>query len=102
MPVMPDAAILAPSSHDQAHTTARAYALRLGASGRREVSDKLWHALAKSECDQPKTGDGDCEKEVAGNEFITCPHDRTPLFDQNLDRYAEPSIHRAARRHLLG
>jgi hypothetical protein len=101
MPVMPDAAILAAGSHDQAHTTARAYALRRGESGRREVSDKLRHALAESECDQPNTGNGDCEKETVGNEFITCPHDRTPLFDQNIDHYAEPSIHRAARTHLL-
>jgi hypothetical protein len=49
MPVVPDAALLAPGSHDQAHTTARAYALRQGASGRREVSNKLWHALDESE-----------------------------------------------------
>jgi hypothetical protein len=37
MPIMPDAALLAPGSHDQAHKTARAFALRLGASGRGPV-----------------------------------------------------------------
>jgi hypothetical protein len=28
------------------------------------VSDKLWRALAESECENPKTGNGDCEKET--------------------------------------
>jgi hypothetical protein len=53
----------------QARTTARAYTL--SASGRREVSDKLWHALDESEYEQSKTGNGDCEEETVGNEFIT-------------------------------
>ena len=102
MPVIQERAMRAARAHEQADGSARDHALGVGASGRREVSDRLWHALAESECEQPKTGNGDCEKETVGNEFITCPHDRTPLFDQNIDRYAEPSIHRAARTHLLG
>ena len=48
----------------------------------RAERDKLWRALAESECEHPKAGNGDCEKETVGNEFITCPHDRTPVrFD---------------------
>jgi hypothetical protein len=35
------------------------------------VSDKLRRALAESECEQPKTGNGDYEEETVGNEFIT-------------------------------
>ena len=45
--------------------------LRLGASGRGEVSDKLGHALAESDYEQSKSGNGDCEEETVGNEFIT-------------------------------
>jgi hypothetical protein len=41
------------------------------------------YSLAENECrEQPKTGNGDCEKETVGDEFIKRPHDRTPLFDQ--------------------
>jgi hypothetical protein len=54
----------------------------LRASGRREPSNKSRHALAECECDQSKAGNGDCEKETVGNQFITRPHDRTSLFDQ--------------------
>jgi hypothetical protein len=47
------------------------------------VSDKLRRASAKNECcEQSNTGRGDCDKETVGNEIITRPHDRTPLFDQ--------------------
>jgi hypothetical protein len=38
--------------------------LRLGASGRGEVSDKLGHALAESDYEQSKSGNGDCEEET--------------------------------------
>jgi hypothetical protein len=81
MPVMQNAALQAARAHGEADDGARHRALRLDASGRREVSDKLCHALAESECDQPKTGNSDCKKETVGNEFITRPHNRTPLFD---------------------
>lgn len=83
MPVMQEGSIRTARPHDQADTRARDHALRLGASGRREVSDKLRRASAKNECcEQSNTGSGDCEKETVGNEIITRPHDRTPLFDQ--------------------
>src|SRR5258708_19445457 len=98
MPVVQERAILAARAHDQAHPRARDHALRLGASGRREVSEKLWHALDESEYEHSNTGNGDCEEEAVGNEFITCPHDRTPLFDRNITSYPNPSIH-AARTH---
>jgi hypothetical protein len=40
---------------------------------------------AKNECcEQSNTGSGDYEKETVGNEIITRPHDRTPLFDQRI------------------
>jgi hypothetical protein len=37
------------------------------------VSDKLWHALDESEYElkQSNTGNGDCEEETVGSEFIT-------------------------------
>jgi len=40
MPIMPDAARLA-AGRMKAHTTARAFTLRLGASGRREMTGYL-------------------------------------------------------------
>ena len=89
MPVMQARTIRAARAHDQANAGAGDHALRLGASGRREVSDKLWPALAESECEQPKTGSGDREKETVGNEFITRPHDRTPLFDQCIRTFSD-------------
>jgi hypothetical protein len=82
--------IRAARAHDQADGDARDHALRLVASGRREVSDKLCRALAENECcEQPKTGSSDCEKETVGNEFITRPHDRTPLFDQCIRTFSD-------------
>jgi hypothetical protein len=60
-----------------------------GCIRRGEVCDTLWHALAESEYEQPKTGSGDCEKETVGNEFITRPHDRTPLFDQCIRTFSD-------------
>jgi len=66
MPVVQERAIRAARAHDQADDGARDDALRLGASGRREVSDKLWHALDESEYEQSKTGNGDCEQETVG------------------------------------
>jgi hypothetical protein len=53
------------------------------------VRDKLWRALAESECEHPKAGNGDCEKETVGNEFIKRPHDRTPLFDQCIRTFSD-------------
>jgi hypothetical protein len=49
------------------------YALRLGPSGRREVSDKFCHALdeREREREQSKTGSGDCEEETVRNDLIT-------------------------------
>jgi hypothetical protein len=35
------------------------------------VSDKVGQALAESDYEQSKTGNGDCEEETVGNEFIT-------------------------------
>ena len=101
MPVIQERAMRAARAHEQADGSARDHALGVGASGRREVSEKLWHALDESEYEHSNTGNGDCEEEAVGNEFITCPHDRTPLFDRNIDCHAEPSIHRAARTHQL-
>jgi hypothetical protein len=83
MPFVQEGAIRAARAYDQAHSGAPDHALRQGASGRREVSDELCHALAENErCEQPKTGSSDCEKETVGYKFITRPHDRTPWFDQ--------------------
>jgi hypothetical protein len=59
MPVMQEGPIRAARARDQTDPRARDHALRLGASGRGEVSDKLRRALAESECEQPKTGNGD-------------------------------------------
>jgi len=39
--------------------------------------------LADKECrEYPKSGNGDCDKENPGNDFMPWPHDRTPLFNQ--------------------
>ena len=40
--------------------------------------------LYESEHEHSKPGKDDRDEETVGNEFITCPHDRTPLFDQNV------------------
>ena len=45
--------------------------------------------LAESECEHPKAGNGDCEKETVVDVFITCPHDRTPLFDQRIRTFSD-------------
>jgi hypothetical protein len=42
----------------------------LGASGRREVSEKLWHALDESEYEHSNTGHGDCEEEAVSSELV--------------------------------
>ena len=48
------------------------------------------YSLAENECrEQPKTGNGDCEKETVGDEFIKRPHDRTPLFDQCIRTFSD-------------
>jgi hypothetical protein len=61
------------------------------------VRDTLWRALAESECEHPKAGNGDREKETVRNEFITCPHDRTPLFDQCIRTFRVNSSIRGER-----
>jgi len=71
MPVIQERAMRAARAHEQADGSARDHALGVGASGRREVSEKLWHALDESEYEQSNTGNGDCEEEAVGNEFIT-------------------------------
>jgi hypothetical protein len=45
---------------------------------------------AEGECDHPKTGNGDREKETGSNEPMKRPHDRTPLFDQTIDCSLRP------------
>jgi hypothetical protein len=45
-------------------------------------SDKLWHALAESQCEQSNTGNGDSEQEAVGNDLIT--HDGTYKSVQRL------------------
>ena len=71
MPVLQKGAMRAARSHDQADARAGDRGLCLGASGRGEVSDKLGHGLAESDYEQSKSGNGDCEEETVGNEFIT-------------------------------
>jgi len=71
MPVIQERAMRAARAHEQADGSARDHALGVGASGRREVSEKLWHALDESEYEHSNTGNGDCEEETVGNEFVT-------------------------------
>jgi hypothetical protein len=82
MPIVQEGEAGTARAHDQAHARAGDNALRLGAPELGEVTDRLCHALAKSECcEQPNTCNCDCKKETVGKELITCPHDRTPLPD---------------------
>jgi hypothetical protein len=45
-------------------------------------SDKLWHPLAESQCEQSNTGDGDSEQEAVANDLVT--HDGTYKSVQRL------------------
>jgi hypothetical protein len=93
MPVMADAAVLAPvrmiklTQQRSLRPTSECIQTR---RGERQVVVILY----ESKHEHSKPGKDDCDKETVGNDFITCPHDRTPLFDQNVI----PMHRRAARQ----
>src|SRR4051794_16698230 len=55
---------------------------RRGCIKGRGGSDKLWHPLAESQCEQSNTGDGDSEQEAVANDLVT--HDGTYKSVQRL------------------
>jgi hypothetical protein len=60
----------------------RSSSRKAGAASRGEGSDKLWHPLAESQCEQSNTGDGDSEQEAVANDLVT--HDGTYKSVQRL------------------